>query len=479
MNKKSLPELKRDFSHLPHGIVFGAYVANNPKPVANLTKTDMVNWLAEAVVVGAITESAVTGAASKQQVITAAPLDNSKLDAATQVANRAEQLALTLTNEVTNVLTRIGSQAADLAILNDKIDAVRIAVDAARVDDTAVQYEVARAIADAFAPFKQAVLEAGAESAVADLSAVHVTEVRSAFDVFGVTVCDHKGNDLMVEVWNHPSAPAVDPNFIWTDRILRHLLLSQNTGENLWFGGDKGTGKSETARQFAARTGRAYTRINFHKYTTADDYAGATGLDVKVGTVFKPGEFLTAFTCPSSVILLDEVSNADQGELATLNGFLEPNSAVSYGGSVQRRAPGVLVFAADNTLGNGDSSGRYSGTRTMNSALVDRFARVIKFDYLDKSDEVSALMRHTGCNKDLASHVVDLLSACRAKVLTSDIIDAPSIRSAMAFIRALPVLPIADAWNTTIAARQPEESAAALESIRCAYVNETLIQSNI
>lgn len=475
-------KLHRDFSRLPLNQVFGAYCTHNPIPVANLTKSQMIDWLLDGVMSGTLSAADVMGApvmpVPSASPVLDAPVDAAKVDAVTQVANRAEALALTLTGDVSTAFARIGSQAADLAVLNDRIDAVRIAVDASRVDDSAVKYEVSRAIAEAFAPFKQIVMDAGLESAVAESSSVHVVEVKSAFDVFGVTVCDTKGRDLMVEVWNHPSAPAVDDNFVWTDRILRHLLLAQETGENLWFGGDKGTGKSETARQFAARTGRAYTRINFHKYTTADDYAGAIGLE-NGATVFKRGDFLTAFTCPSTVILLDEVSNADQGELATLNGFLEPNSAVSYGGSVQRRAPGVLVFAADNTLGNGDSTGRYAGTRTMNSALVDRFARVIKFDYLSNADEVDALIRHTGCARDLAVHVVELLSACRAKVLTADIIEAPSIRSAMAFIRALPVLPIADAWNTTIAARQPEESAAALEAIRCAYLNETLINVNI
>ena len=459
--------------------VLGAYHAYCPSPLHGMSKTEMVKWLADYVWAGNLTLDDIKRAPEKSLAVTAAPaIDGAKLNAASEVANRAEALALTLTTDVSQLHARIGSHSADLALLDDRISSLKIDLDVSRVDDSAVQYEVARAIADAFAPFKQAVIEAGAESVVADAAAVHVTEVKSAFDVFGVSISDHAGKDVMVEVWNHPAAPAIDPNFIWTDRILRHLLLSQNTGENLWFGGDKGTGKSETARQFAAMTGRAYTRINFHKYTTADDYAGAIGLE-NGATVFKRGDFLTAFTCPSTVILLDEVSNADQGELATLNGFLEPNSAVSYGGSVQRRAPGVLVFAADNTLGNGDSSGRYAGTRTMNSALVDRFARIIKFTYLSKADEVNSLMRHTGCSIDLASHVVDLLNACRAKVLTSDIIDAPSIRSAMAFIRALKVLPIEDAWVSTIAARQPDESAAALEAIRCAYVDESLINRNI
>lgn len=469
----TLTELRTAYARLPLARVLGAYMAHNPLAMQTATKMEMIYWLAQSVHDNFITHDNVMDAPSQ----TTAP-ENSKVEAATQVANRAEQLALTLTGELATVLARVGTQGADLALLNDKIDSLRIAIDASRVDDTAVKHDVAKAIADAFAPFKQSVIDAGAQAVVAEVSGVHVVETRTAKDIFGVFVSDAKGNDLMVEVWNHPSAPAIDPHFVWTERILQHLLLAQDTGENLWFGGDKGTGKSETARQFAARTGRAYTRINFHKYTTADDYAGAVGLENGC-TVFKRGDFLTAFTAPSTVILLDEVSNADQGELATLNGFLEPNSAVSYGGSVQRRAQGVMVFAADNTLGNGDSSGRYAGTRQMNSALVDRFARVIKFDYLSADAEADALMRHTGCTQELAEHVVRLLNLCRAKVQSADIVDAPSIRSALGFIRALRVLTIDEAWSTTIAARQPEESHAALEAIRMASIDQALINRNI
>jgi MoxR-like ATPase len=261
---------------------------------------------------------------------------------------------------------------------------------------------------------------------------------------------------------------------VWQEDILKHLLLSQKTSENLWFGGAKGTGKSETARQFSARTGRSFTRINFHKYTTADDYAGAVGLE-NGATVFKKGAFLEAFTSPSTVVLLDEISMADAGELAVLNGFLEPNSAVNYGGSVHRRAEGVLVFSADNTLTNGDTSGRYAKVQQMNSALVDRFARVIEFKYLSKEQEVIALTLHTRCHKMLAEHVVNAISACRAKVITGDVIDAPSIRSALAFIRALEILSVDEAWESTITSRQPEESRVALDAIKSAYINASVL----
>jgi MoxR-like ATPase len=344
------------------------------------------------------------------------------------------------------------------------------------VDDTKVAADVASAIAKAFAPFKQAVIDAGAQAAVASTVAATIVDSKTALDVFGVDLYDSQGMKVYVDIWNAPDAPAIDPNFVWSESILKHLLLSQQTGDNVWFGGEKGTGKSETAKQFAARTGRSFTRINFHKYTTTEDYAGAVGLE-NGATVFKRGAFLTAFTTPSTIVLLDEISNCDAGELATLNGFLEPNSAVNFGGQVHRRAQGVLVFAADNTLTNGDASGRYSGTRQMNSSLADRFARVVKFEYLPRDQEVEALVRHTGCHQALACHVVDAINAARAKVDSGDIIDAPSIRSALAFIRSLNMLSVDEAWESAITSRQPAESRAALDVIKAAYINQNDIKS--
>lgn len=404
------------------------------------------------------------------------------IDLRNAIDGSAQNLEHKLTADLTNATKVLTSKINQIVHdTNADMIALRASIKAAQsnpVDAGEVARAVAREVSNAFAPFKQAVADAQAQAVVAQVASAVVIESKPARDVFGIEINDAKGNPLMVDLWNAQDAPAIDPNFVWTERVLRHLLLAQRTGENLWFGGHKGTGKSETARQFAAYTGRSFVRINFHKFTTTEDYVGAVGLE-NGQTVFKQGDFLRAFTSPSTVVLLDEVTNADAGELATLNGFLEPNSAVTYGGAVRRRAPGVLVFAADNTLGSGDESGRYAGTRTMNSSLVDRFARVIQFDYLPLAQEVDAVMRHTGCAKPLAEHILASIRMARAKVDTGDVVDAPSIRSVIAFIRALDVLSIDDAWATTVAARQPSESAAALEAIRKATLNPALIQSLI
>jgi len=404
------------------------------------------------------------------------------LNASHKTALDAHSLAMSATKGLTALANRVNG-VSDAAIevdnklvklersINQKLGEVK-----GEVDPDALQLQVAKAVADAFVPFKQAAT-VEAMTVVADLAGVYVTETKSVREVFGVDVRNAKGDIVNVDIWNHPNAPVLDPNFIWTAPILKHLLLSQDTSEHLWFAGEKGAGKSETARQFAARTGRNYVRINFHKYTSAEDYLGAVGL-VNGETVFQPKDFLMAYTAPSTVILLDEISNADAGELAPLNGFLEPNSAVSYGGAVRRKANGVLVFAADNTFGNGDDSGRYVGTRPQNSALIDRFSRIVSFTYLPMRDEIDAVVRHTGCTEEVARHVLKAIHVARSKVTSGDIVDAPSIRSVVGFIRALAMLSVEEAWQCTVVNRQPAESHAALASVYAACIDPTYIHDH-
>jgi MoxR-like ATPase len=347
------------------------------------------------------------------------------------------------------------------------------AAGAFKPDAQAVALAVADAVAQAFKPFAAAVADAGAEAIVSGLVANRIIGNGSALALFGVDVRARGGKPVMFDLWGSAEAPAVDPCFIWTENILRHLALSQSTGESIWLTGERGTGKSETVRQWCAGTKRPYCRINFTKYSSPEEFIGATGL-VNGATVFVPGAFLAAYTTPGTVILLDEVTNADPGNLAILNALLEPHAAVNIGGTVWRRAAGVVVIAADNTAGNGDT-GRYAGTRPMNSALVDRFARMVRFDYLPLADETAAVVRHTGCNPLLAAHVLAAVTLARARVTTGDIVDAPSIRAVVAYVRALALLSPAEAWASCIAASQPPEGAAGLEAIRVATIDEAEI----
>jgi len=476
----TLAQITIHIARLPIGTVAGAYNTYHPNPQAGISKAEASRWLAEQVDTRMLTiEDVMKAPASTfKPATTIDPAIETKVEAAATVASMASSDALAALNRIDDLKTAI-HKVNDLASnTSTKLNTLAEKLDGLKVDDHSVKLAVDSLIGDHFKKWSKLVEDQGAQQFVADQTAATRTGTKSCFEVFGVDVFDAKGQPLMIDLWNHPQAPAVDPDFIWTEGILKHLILSDRTGENLWFGGEKGTGKSETARQFAARTGRAFKRINFHKHTTVEEYMGAVGIE-DGKTVFQPKDFLLAYAMPSTVILLDEITNADPGELATLNGFLEPNACVAFGGLTHTRAEGVLVFVADNTFGNGDDSGRHAGTRMQNSALVDRFARVIQFDYLPEAQEIDAITRRAQCPKVLAVAIHAAIQVARHKVKSADIVDAPSIRSAIAFARAMRVLPLRDAWTTAVVSRQPVESHAVLMGIFDACINQSLFNDNL
>jgi MoxR-like ATPase len=307
-------------------------------------KQQAVSALAQSVFDGVITIADIKSAPQlAPRVAAVTPVVDPLVQATANVASRAEGTALDA--------LRLGYKVE--GVVKELIDEVtNLAKRApATLDTSTIQSQVTKAIADAFKPFADAVTASGAQAVIGNMVSVSKIDRQSCEDVFGVDVRDMKGNPLFVDIYNAPNAPVIDPDFVWTDGILRHLVLSQRTGENAFFAGDKGTGKSQTAEQFAARTGRPYVRYNFHEQTTADDYAGAPALE-DGNSVFKRGDFLQAYVSPATVILLDEISNCDAGELAPLNGFLEPNSAVNFGGQPQRRAPGSCFHFRSCLIGD-------------------------------------------------------------------------------------------------------------------------------
>jgi len=339
--------------------------------------------------------------------------------------------------------------------------------------------EVAKAIRAqveaAFAPIAAAAEANETSSEVLRVAQAGPTGKASALDLFGLDLTDVKGQPLMFTTYGHPEAPEVDPCFIWQESIVRHLHIAQANGRNLWLGGPAGTGKTQTMQQFAAKTGRMFRRFVFDRFTTRDDFLGATGLD-NGSTVFQPGPVLEAYTTPGAVCLLDEVGMGQPAALSALNAFLERQAQVAYAGQVWHRAPGTMFPAADNSLGQGDTSGRFAGVQTMNTAFLERFSLLVPFAYLPASLETEALVRHTGCTPALAAHVVDAVGHIRGRVAGGEIIDAPSIRQMVAFIEACRVLDPSEAWRSTIGARQPAESEAGMAAAYAACINESLVR---
>lgn len=384
-----------------------------------------------------------------------------RLDALSQDIGAVASVAGTTQGQITALSRAVTALGSELRAMD-------------RADAAQVTAQVTAGIAAAMRPVLDAVRERPEIAAQVAQVAAGPTSSGTAAEIFGVDARNARGDQLSFDVYTHPDAPCIDSHHLWTERMVRYLALAQATGRNVWLGGPAGTGKTQTVSQFAARTGRLFRRYVFDRLATREDYLGAVGLQ-QGSTVFQQGPVLDAYTTPGAVCLLDEVGMGNASALSSLNGWLEPGARMAYADRVWHRAKGSMFFAADNSLTQGDPSGRYAGVGTMNVAFSDRFSFVVPMAYLDPDQEADAITRHTGCSVALARHVVDALAVCRSKVDAGEVIDAPSIRQAIAFVEALAFLPAAEAWQLTVLSRQPAESSVALAAVFASSINTALI----
>ena len=98
---------------------------------------------------------------------------------------------------------------------------------------------------------------------------------------------------------------------------------------------------------------------------------------------------------------------------------------------------GFSIAATANTVGRGDMSSLYTGTRVMNEAFLDRFKYVLKCDYPSKATEKKILINRTGISSDEALKIVDLASRCRALLMDGRIYSTFSTRKSLALSEAI------------------------------------------
>jgi MoxR-like ATPase len=232
--------------------------------------------------------------------------------------------------------------------------------------------------------------------------------------LFG-TRTSHGFGKAPISLWNsHGAAPQIDQFYVVDANNMGLFATAAEHGTNVWLVGPGGSGKTSLPQQFAAYTGRPFFKFGFTKQTEVGTLIGGDGF--KAGeTRWNDGALVAALKRPGSVILFDEITLAPAGVQALLQGIADDHRSytIHQTGEVVRVAPGVMLCVADNTNGTGDESGRYAGTNQSNGALVNRFKRMIRVEYLSKAQEVQALMNWTGIVQPAAEHVVDFFTRAR------------------------------------------------------------------
>jgi MoxR-like ATPase len=137
------------------------------------------------------------------------------------------------------------------------------------------------------------------------------------------------------------------------------------------------------------------------------------------------------------VILIDEPTLASPGVQAVFQAITDDSRTytVHSTGEVVRIAEGVFFIVADNTNGAGDETGQYAGTHQANAALVNRFRRMVRVDYMTKSQEAKALVNWTNVPLAAAEHVVDFFARARKLPEMEGIV--MSLRQMTGFVRTV------------------------------------------
>jgi cobaltochelatase CobS len=214
---------------------------------------------------------------------------------------------------------------------------------------------------------------------------------------FAVQIPDLKGDKRArrfgMRVYGAPSPLPVE-DYIWPAGSVT-VLKAAADGWPVFLAGPRGTGKTEFAANVAAAYGRPFYDLGCDDQTDAPTWAGQIVPDGAGGTVWQDGALVKALRDPHGpVILIDEPSMARPGALALLHALMDRRRTLTIadtGERVPMPADAILILA-DNTAGQGDSSGIYAGTRVMNGATMDR-PMVIQMQYLDKAREAK-LLRH-------------------------------------------------------------------------------------
>ena len=218
--------------------------------------------------------------------------------------------------------------------------------------------------------------------------------------------------------------PILDTSYQFKDGYLNEVLayLSHPLNDCLYIAGPAGCGKTSLIMQVCARLQWGLQQITVGNKTEVSDLIGHTVLR-KGELEFEYGVLVKAML-NGDVLLINEIDTMSPSDLSVLNDVLEgkPLTITANNGEIIKAHPNFRVVATANTIGNGDDTGAYVGTRQMNTAFMDRF-RYLCMDYLTENEEAELVLKVSKVDKDTAQKLAkfshDLRELCNG--------DAPQI----------------------------------------------------
>jgi len=206
-----------------------------------------------------------------------------------------------------------------------------------------------------------------------------------------------------------PDEISVDPNFIEDQAAAKVIEFAIKRRKNCLVYGPTGCGKSSLVINIAARLKE---RLEIFSCS------GETSVDELIGKPWKKpsGEMVTVYGAAMRAykdgkgLLIEEVDHGLADVLTPLHRAMEINQkfyVLNIGEQeVVAKSKDFFVLATSNTIGTGEDSFMYSGTKPLNAAFMNRFSLTVRLDYISPDKEKLVLMAKTGIDANTAEALV-------------------------------------------------------------------------
>jgi len=212
-----------------------------------------------------------------------------------------------------------------------------------------------------------------------------------SFGDFAVTVLPDNADAEIARL-----VPTADPDYVVQKQEAALLVAGIEDGDKSLITGPTGSGKSSLVKYVCAKLNRPFIRINMSGDIESASLfgmltAGGGGTHWKDGAITEACKFGALCLVDEWELMPPEIAMGMQNLLED-GGYLylKEKPGTSSDRTVNPDTHFRLVFAG-NTVGQGDTTGAFSGVGIQNSATIDRFTNTVRLGYLDQRHEVSII----------------------------------------------------------------------------------------
>ncbi len=234
-----------------------------------------------------------------------------------------------------------------------------------------------------------------------------------SFGDFAVTVLPDNADAEIARL-----VPTADPDYVVQKQEAALLVAGIEDGDKSLITGPTGSGKSSLVKYVCAKLNRPFIRINMSGDIESASLfgmltAGGGGTHWKDGAITEACKFGALCLVDEWELMPPEIAMGMQNLLED-GGYLylKEKPGTSSDRTVNPDTHFRLVFAG-NTVGQGDTTGAFSGVGIQNSATIDRFTNTVRLGYLDQRHEVSIITSKSNIAKDIATKMVRVAALVR------------------------------------------------------------------